>query len=271
MYSGPLDWTSVGAFVTLGIDHASDRAAFRQIADRLRGEIESGELLPGAKLPSERTLMDAYGTARGTIREAIALLRSEGLVTVEHGRGAFVRRRPPVRRLASDRFARHHRDRGKAAYLVELEADGRRPDVQVLYVGPGPAPSDMASRLGVDEGAQVLVRRRMYLADGEPMETATSYVPWEIAEGTAMTETQTGPGGIYARIEERGHRLERFSEEVTARMPTDEERRTLRLVPGTPVIALVRTAFDESGMAVEVCDTVLAADRYVLSYELPAR
>ncbi|MBX6389794.1 MAG: GntR family transcriptional regulator [Frankia sp.] len=271
MYSGPLDWTSVGASVVVGIDPASDRAAFRQIADRLRAEIESGRLAPGVKLPSERALMDIYGTARGTVREAIALLRSEGLVTVEHGRGAFVRRRPPVRRLASDRFARHHRDRGKAAYLAELEAEGRRPDVQVLHVGPSPVPADIARRLGVADGATVLVRQRIYLADGEPMETATSYVPWEIAEGTAMTETDTGPGGLYARIEERGHRLGRFTEEVTARMPTDEERRTLRLVPGTPVIALVRTAYEESGLAVEVCDTVLAADRYVLMYELPAR
>lgn len=53
--------------MSLGIDPASDRAAFRQIADRLRDEIESGELPPGAKLPSERALMDAYGTDRKSV------------------------------------------------------------------------------------------------------------------------------------------------------------------------------------------------------------
>ena len=49
----------------------------------------------------------------GTVRQAIATLRAEGLIDIEHGRGAFARRRPPVRRLAYDRFARRHRDAGK--------------------------------------------------------------------------------------------------------------------------------------------------------------
>ncbi len=52
----------------------------------------------------------------------------------EHGRGSFVRDRPPVRRLAHDRFARRHRERGRAAYLAELEAEGRLADVEVLDV-----------------------------------------------------------------------------------------------------------------------------------------
>ena len=94
-------------------------------------------------------------------------------------------------------------------------------------------------------GAEVLVRRRRYLADGEPMELATSYVPWELAEGTTMTQADTGPGGIYARLEEAGHRLKRFSEEVSARMPTVDEVGALRLEPGVPVIRLVRIAYDE--------------------------
>lgn len=257
--------------MALSIDPMSDRAAYRQIADQLRTQINGGELSAGDKLPSERALMDAYGAARGTIRQAIAQLRNEGLVEVEHGRGVFVRRHPPVRRLASDRFARQHRERGRAAYLAELEAEGRRPDVEVIEVGPHPAPTDVATRLQLDEDETVLVRRRRYLADGQPMELATSYVPWSFAEGTSMVEPNPGPGGIYARLEERGHVLDRFTEEVTARMPSEEERRALRLVPGTPVITLVRTAYDKDAIPVEVCDTVLASDRYVLSYELPAR
>ena len=103
------------------------------------------------------------------------------------------------------------------------------------------------------------------------MELATSYVPWELAEGTPITRPNTGPGGIYARLEEGGHQLKRFSEEVTARMPTVEEIRALRLEPGVPVIRILRVAYDTGELPVEVCDTMMAADRYVLSYELPAR
>ncbi len=252
------------------LDPTSDRPVYRQIADRVREAIDTGDLTEGEQLPSERHLMDVYGAARGTIRQAIGQLRAGGLIEIEHGRGAFVRRRPPVRRLAHDRFARSHREAGRAAYLAEMEAEGRTPSVQVLKVGPEPATADIATRLGLRTKAKVLMRSRRYLADGNPMEIATSYVPWSIAGGTRMAEADTGPGGIYARLEEVGHRLGRLTEEVAARMPSPDEARALRLVAGIPVIQLVRTAYDTKGTPVEVCDTVMAADRYVLSYELSA-
>jgi GntR family transcriptional regulator len=252
-----------------GVDPTSGVPAYRQMADRLRERITSGELTPGDQVPSEAELMETYSAARATVRQAIGVLRTEGLVVAEQGRGAFVRSRPPVRRLAYDRFARRHRDEGKAAFMAEME--GRRPQVEVLAVEPHAAPAEVAQRLGVAEDAKVLRRFRRYLDDGQPLEIATSYIPWALAEGTAMVESNPGPGGIYARIEEQGRRLARFAEDVTARMPTAEEARALALPMGTPVLHLVRTAYDADGQAVEVCDTVMAADRYVLSYELPAR
>jgi GntR family transcriptional regulator len=253
------------------LDPTSDRSRYRQIADHLRDAINAGELAPGEQLPSERELMTQYHAARGTVRQAISLLRAEGLIETEHGRGAFVRKRPAVQRVAHDRFLRRHRQAGNAAYLIEMETAGRVPEVEILEVGRSTASREVAQRLALEDSAPVLVRRRRYLADGFPMELATSYVPWTIAEGTQMAEPNTGPGGIYARIEERGHQLERFAEEVTARMPSPEEAKALRLMPGVPVIGVVRTAFDSDGHPVEVCDTVMAADRYVLTYELPAR
>lgn len=252
------------------VDLTSDRPVFRQIADALREDIQAGRLTEGAQLPTEREMLATYGTARGTIRQALALLKSEGLITAERGRGAFVRSRPPVRRIAQDRFARRHRDEGKAAFLAEAESEGISPGVEVLKVGPETARAEVAQRLAVEPGAKVLVRKRRYLADGDPVELATSYLPWELAAGTPITKKNPGPGGIYARLEDAGHRLARFTEEVSARMPTPEEARSLRLTAGTPVFGLVRTAYDTSGRAVEVCDTVMAADRFVLSYELPA-
>lgn len=254
----------------ISVDASSDRPVFRQIADHLREEIQSGRLHEGARLPSERLLTDEYGTARGTVRQAITLLKAEGLIETERGRGGFVRSRPPVRRIAHDRFARRHRNAGKAAFLAEAEAEGVSPGVEVLRIGPEAAPAEIAVRLGVEPGSKVLVRRRRYLADGDPVELASSYLPMRIAQGTPITRKNPGPGGIYARLEEAGHRLARFTEEVTARMPSPEEARSLRLTAGTPVFGLVRTAYDEAGLAVEVCDTVMASNRFVLSYELPA-
>ena len=58
--------------------------------------------------------MAHYNVARMTARQAIQELRAEGRCVAEQGRGVFVRAAPaPVRRLASDRFARRHRDAGR--------------------------------------------------------------------------------------------------------------------------------------------------------------
>lgn len=253
------------------LDRSDDRAPYRQIADQLRAKIDRGDLGPGERLPSEAELMRHYDVARMTARQAIQELRSEGRVVAEQGRGVFVRLPAPVRRLASDRFARRHRDAGRAAFLAEAEKAGVVAAVDEIEVSTEPAPAEVRERLKLDEHADVVVRSRRYLAEGLPIETAVSYIPTDLAEGTPIAEQDTGPGGIYARLEEAGHQLDRFVEEVTARMPTADERRRLRLTPGTPVLTVLRTAYDTEGRPVEVCDTVKAAPAYVLEYDFPAR
>jgi GntR family transcriptional regulator len=257
--------------ITDAIDPGSDRPIYKQIADHLREAIARGWLPQGDQLPSESRLMDHYGVARMTIRNALRLLQDEGLTTAEHGRGVYVRARPPVRRLASDRFAQRHRKEGNAAFNAEAAQVGATPQVDMLTVNEATPPAEIADRLSVEDDAQVVVRSRRYLLDGKPVETAVSYIPADLAKGTPITDPNPGPGGIYARLEEQGHTLARFTEDVSARMPTPEETRLLSLPPGVPVFHLVRTAFDVDGRAVEVCDTVMASDAYLLSYELPAQ
>lgn len=241
-----------------GLDPTSDRAVFRQIADQLREAIDRGRFKEGEKLPSEAELVEHYGVSRMTVRNSFSVLQGEGLVHAEHGRGVFVRPRPPVRRLASDRFARRHREQGKSAFIVEADAAGGHPTVDSLEVKQEKANQDVSTRLG--SVRRVLARRRRYLLDGRPVEFATSYLPLDIALGTQIAEPNPGPGGIYARLEELGHQLDHFEEEIRARMPSPTEVKTLQLAAGVPVIHLIRTAFDTAGRAVEVCDTVMAAD-----------
>lgn len=252
------------------IDPTSDRAVFRQIADQLRQAIESGRLREGEKLPSEAELIEHYSVARMTVRQAIQELRNEGLAVAEHGRGVFVRRRPPVKRLASDRFARRHRKDGKAAFLAESEAVGARSEVDMISVSEVRPSKEISDRLGTGSDQSVVARSRRYLRDGHPVELATSYIPVGIARGTKIMESNPGPGGIYARIEDQGHTLERFVEDVSTRLPTREEAKLLNLTSGTPVFRLIRTAYDLEGVAVEVCDTIMSGDAFLLSYELPA-
>lgn len=95
-----------------------------------------------------------------------------------------------------------------------------------------------------------------------------SRLPRNLTPGTAIEQTDTGPGGMYARLEDAGHRLRHFAEYVGCRMPTQEEQQLLQLVTGQPVITVTRVA--HAAVPVEVNDMVLACDRYELSYEWPA-
>lgn len=253
------------------IDRSDDKPPYRQIAGMLREAIISNRLAPGERLPSETAMIEHFGVARMTVRQAVQELRSEGLVVAQHGRGVFVRPTPPIRRLASDRFARQHRAEGKAAFTVEAEISGYSPQVDNIAVGLEKPNPSVAERLRVSTDDHVVVRSRRYLANGRPVEMAVSYIPAAFAKGTRIEHIDTGPGGIYARLEENGHPLARFTEEVTARMPTPDERRLLELEPGVPVLTVLRTAYDVDDAAVEVCDTVKVASAYLLEYDFPAR
>src|SRR5207244_8383753 len=120
-------------------------------------------------LPSEAQLMTHYGVARMTARNALRLLQDQGLIAAEHGRGVYVRARPPVRRLASDRFAQRHRKEGKAAFNIEAEQHGATPQVDMIQVSESQPSAEIADRLGIGDDDSVVVRSRRYLLDGKPV------------------------------------------------------------------------------------------------------
>lgn len=254
------------------VDPRSDRPKFRQIADDLREQIRSGELVAGSLLPSEAALVERYGTSQGTVRKALGVLRAEGLTVPQSGKGVFVKEHHPIVRVASDRFARKNRlgAEGRGAFVVELERQGLAPRSDVEVEGPMDAPGDVAELLDLADGEQVVSRARRMFADATPIQLATSYIPWAIAEGTAIAVPDSGPGGIYARIEEKGHELAQFKEEVGARPATPEEADALGLDHAAPVILVTRVAYDVGGRPVEVCQHVMNAERYRLTYTFAA-
>jgi len=252
------------------VDPSSDRPPFRQIAIILREEITSGRLAPGERLPSEPEMLTHFGVARATWRHALQELRNEGLIVSMRGIGVFVRGQAPVRRLSTDRFARRNREQGNSAFSADALSSGFAAEVDSIEVRREQASPLVAERLRLADSSEVIVRSRRYLADGRAVQSAVSYLPVAFAEGTAIEQENSGPGGIYARLEENGHRLGRFTEEVGARMPTPEERRALDLDAGVPVMTVTRVAYDVDDVPVEVCETVIVSDAYILEYEFPA-
>ncbi len=75
----------------MGIDRTSYTPVFRQVADILRAGIVSGDVPPGEYLPVESDLCHRYGVGKSTVRDALDILRAEGLVETQRGIGTRVR------------------------------------------------------------------------------------------------------------------------------------------------------------------------------------
>ena len=72
------------------IDPMAGIPVYRQLADLLREQIESGQLAPRTPIPSAKTLAQEHGIAIGTVTRAVDVLRAEGLVVTVPGRGVWV-------------------------------------------------------------------------------------------------------------------------------------------------------------------------------------
>jgi GntR family transcriptional regulator len=240
------------------------RPRFGQIADVLRDRINRRVYAPGSPLPSEPELSREFGVSRVTVNRAVGLLRAEGLVQVRRGRGAFVRTIPVITRRAMNRFV--DRDRGRGAYEVELRELGLESSYDV-HVERVPASENAARLLGVEVGAELVVRRRRFYADGEPVQLADSYLPAELAEKAGADRPDTGRGGTYSRLADVGRAPVHFLEDVTCRSPTPREAAFLGIEHGQPVLDVFLVASDAEGRPVSLTQHVMAGQQWKLRYE----
>jgi GntR family transcriptional regulator len=207
-----------------------------------------------------------------TVRRALAELRAEGLIVTEMGRRTIVRPRSHVRMLHTGANYRARRSTGRANFTAEMAAQGQRAEQRLLEVATVPAPHEIAWRLDLDEGAPVVVRRRLFVVEGEAVELCDSFYPATLAEGTRLADPRKIAGGAHSVIEDPAgpivRRVTRFVEELTARMPNAAEVAALALLPGGPVVHVLRTVYDADGRPVEVTDSVMDANRYQFRYEV---
>jgi GntR family transcriptional regulator len=238
---------------------------YQQIVDDLRGQIESGELKPGEQLPTEAELREQYGVSRNTVRNALVKLTSAGLVDTATTRGTFVRGRRPLTVTAT----RYERERGVSAndaYRDELESQGRKHHTDfALQIIPATEP--VADRLQVKTNALVVCRKITLYIDNHPNAIQNSYYPRDIAAGTELESPDDIPRGTIRILKELGHEEVGHRDEISPRMPTEEEGRLLQLGIGVPVLEWVRTAYSDK-RPVRLTWSIYAGDGIRLIYEL---
>ncbi len=245
---------------------------YKELAAKLRAALERGEPAQGETLPRQRDIAERYGVNIKTVRAAVALLGSEGLVTPVRRKGTVVRERPPVRRLGMARYAKSRWKSGETAPVVaDRETSGLpwKDGDQTQSVDLVTTPARVAEVLGVDEAELVYVRARTIRLEGRPTHTLTSYYREEDIRGTPLMQSGTGPagrGGGFAVLTQRGLEPDQITETVLARMPTPEETKLLELPAGEPVMVLERIVRTKDGHVVEYATGVHGASRFVWTY-----
>ena len=262
------------------VDPQADRPVYKQIADLLRSAITAGRFEPGEQLPSEHELVAEHGVSRGTARQAIMLLRNEGLIDVVHGLGSFVRNPEPVERLRPYRLS-HGWEIGRHADDARpgdgpWKADGNTPGgpgegatlrFETRQLAKGRAPAEIAELLGLAAGADVLVRRWETMLVDSVRAIVVSYTPWDVAVAAGLRHIESGPA-VYTALAASGHRVTRLIEEVQARTPTTQEAQRLDIGPSVPVFSVQRVNHTADGRPIEVTISVISAKRHRLVYEL---
>jgi GntR family transcriptional regulator len=227
---------------------------YAQVIDELRRRIESGEYPPGSLLPSEHQLSDEFQIARPTVVRALRVLRQDGWIETQQGKGSFVRGRPALAGLESPRTGEQALDRDEAREPGEV--------IEAAVTAPPARVAALLASAGKDE---VLARRVLIRQDGEASELVTWWVPAALADGTDLGSSEPLPGGVRGHLSRRkGVRVDHVLEQVTARHPTAQEAKLLGVGKTAAMLAMYVAARDASGAPVLVLEVVMPGDRHEL-------
>jgi DNA-binding GntR family transcriptional regulator len=227
---------------------------YAQVIAELQRRIDSGEYLPGSLMPSEHQLSAEFGIARPTVVRALRVLRQEGWIETQQGKGSFVRARSPLADLAPQRRGQAELDRIEAREAGELVSAG--------LVTPPPR---IAAMLGISAEVQVVARRRLVCQDDEPSEIVTWWFPRELAEDTGLSDTAPLSDGVRDHLARRkGVRTDYLVEVIAARQAAPHEVKLLGIPRSAPVLAVYASARHASGNVQYALDIAMPGDRHEL-------
>ncbi len=240
----------------LSVDRGSPVPLYFQLSQQLEAAIEQGRLLPGTLLGNEIELANRLGLSRPTVRQAIQALVDKGLLVRRRGVGTQVVHSQIRRPLEL------------SSLYDDLEAAGQRPATRLLDIGLVPAPAEVAAALGVAEGEEVRRVERLRLTHGEPIARMRNYLPSELLDPTPQDLEFTG---LYRLMRAAGTTLHSARQSIGARAATAEEAELLAEPAGAPLLTMERTAFDDTGRAVEYGSHLYRASRYAFELQLLIR
>lgn len=225
-----------------------------QLADLLRGRIHEGDLPVGAPLPTEAALVKESGSSRGTVRQAIATLRNEGLVSGGQGRPSVVRAAPigqPFETFLS--------------FTAWALQSGRLPGQKTIEISRRAASPAAAEALGLASGSAVVDVLRLRFLDDEPVMLERSSFVERV--GRLLFDTDPDGHSIYAYLIERGVDLHDARHTIDAVGADAVDARLLQVADGSPLLRERRRACARDGEPLEYADDRYRPDRVAFTID----
>lgn len=244
-------------FSAAALDKASPIPLYLQLAGRLEALIAEGAYPVGAKLPGEGELARTYDLNRNTVRHALSLLVRSGLVRTERGVGSFVRRsrlQAPIHRL--DRIT---------SFVDDFSLGQVRVEDTLLDRGKVRATHDLADKLGLPHGAELVHLDRLRLADGVPYVLERQY--YDFARFGRLLEIDI-QGSLYQLLtREFDVVLHRSVQTLRAVRPPRPVAARLQISGDVPCMFLESLTSDPDGRCLEVLQAYYRGDRYLFRVE----
>lgn len=222
-------------------DNPQSLPAYQRIRDALRAKIESGEYREGDRLPPESKLVEEFGVARMTVRQALAQLVFENLIVRQPGLGSFVAARRNV--VASIDSASH------LSFEEQVSAQGQTPALKLLGFGTMAATPEVADRLGIAAGDQVYCLERLRYVDDQLIGLEIRYIIEPVGRRVPMARIKTTP--TFGLIEiALGEPLDTVDVSMFSAPATTETALKLNLRRGAPVLVREHIGLDSGGRIV---------------------
>lgn len=207
-----------------------------QVAQKIEAAIMDGELPAGSRLENEVALGDRLGLSRPTVRRAIQELVDKGLLVRRRGIGTQVVHGQVTRGVEL------------TSLFEDLTRSGKKPSTKMLEIKEVKADSKMAEILAVAVGSPILYVKRLRLADNVPVSILENWLPADFVDldHDAMIEH-----GLYQLLRSRGVNIRVAKQRIGARKSTTLESELLEIDKNSAVLTMDRTAYDNSGRAVE--------------------
>lgn len=215
---------------------------YKRIQEQLIEMIKVIGLQPGDKIPSERELSEQLDASRMTIRHAVNELVRIGILERRSTKGTFLRTTQIERQIGRS---------SRLGLSQLLRANDVIPSSKLLHFDIMPCPQNIAMKLNLSQGDEIVVIERLRKADGYPFCIEKSHIPYAYVKG--MNQEQFSSTASLYEILRKDHHIEIAGAEqnLSISYVTDEEANILEIEPGSAIIIIQTIAFDSNRRPIE--------------------